>query len=77
MKIKQLDFIREYGSIVATTNVGNYYLGGGGLNYYANFSNQRRGCGGGIGVANGVTKDKAIELCQKHYKSLIFQNVEL
>ena len=77
MKIKQLDFIREYGSIVATTNVGNYYLGGGGLNYYANFSNLRRGCGSGICIANGVTKDKAIELCQKHYENLIFQNVEL
>lgn len=77
MKIKQLDFIREYGSTVATTNVGNYYLGGGGLNYYANFSNLRRGCGGGVWVANDVTKDKAIELCQLHYEKLIMENVEL
>lgn len=77
MKIKQLDFIREYGSIVATTNLGNYYLGGGELNCYANFSNLRRGCGGGIWVANDVTKCKAIELCQKHYEGLIMENIEL
>ena len=77
MKIKQLDFIREYGSIVATTNFGNYYLGGGDLNCYANFSNLRRGCGSGICIADGVTRDKAIELCKAHYESLVMENVEL
>lgn len=77
MKIKQLDFRRDCGSIIAVTNLGNYYLGGGGLTWYANFSNLRKGCGGGVWITNDVTKDKAIELCQKHYESLVLENLEL